>query len=172
LAKFAFINAYAEYRIFSKGFLPEYFNITYELERATFVGDSLSTKADKLADIEESLKGFVVGADFNILDFVVFGSEFQNMSSDNFNIRTFRATLDLNTSFIPKINRAGAYYMQDNAHKLFKKTEGTILGYRLEYEIAGGASLMLDFRQTYRDLNGDGKLEAVKSTNIQTVMRF
>ena len=172
LAKFAFINAYAEYRIFSEQFLPEYFNITYELERATFVGDTIVTKADKLKDVNESLKGYVIGADFDLASFLIFGAEYQDMRSKSFEIRTFRSTLDLNTSFIPKINRAGVYYMQNNARKLFKKTEGTIMGYRLEYEISGGASILLDYRQTYRDLNGDGKLEPVRSTNIQTVMRF
>jgi len=172
LAKFAFVNAYAEYRVFSEKFLPEYFNITYELERATFLGDTIITKSDRLDEINETMNGYVIGADFDLANFLIFGAEYQNMTSKSFHIRTLRSTLDLNTSFIPKINRAGAYYMQNNARELFKKTEGTILGYRLEYEISGGASLLLDYRITYRDLNGNGKLEPVRSTNIQTVMRF
>ncbi len=177
LAKFAFINAYAEYRIFGKHFLPEYFNTTYELERAGFATDSTGaivpvSKADRLEEINENLKGFVVGADFNLFNYLIFGAEYQDMSRNSLRIRTFRSTLDLNTSFIPKINRAGAYYMQNNARELFKKTEGTIMGYRLEYEISGGASLLLDYRITYRDVDGTGHLEPVKTTNIQTVMRF
>jgi len=185
LAKFAFINAYAEYRVFGAHFLPEYFNTTYELERATFkeVTDSNGvtniepvSKRQLLDDYNEKLRGYVIGADFNLWDFLIFGAEYQNMSKSNFHVRTFRSTLDLNTSFIPKINRAGAYFYQNNAEELFKRTEGTILGYRLEYEISGGASLLLDFRQTYRDLNGDGKIsgpdETVRTTNIQTVIRF
>ena len=186
MAKFAFINAYAEYRIFGKNFLPEYFNTTYELERATFreiTTDSTSSiqpvsKRQSLDDINEALKGYVIGADFNLGDFVIFGAEYQNMSKSNLKIRTFRSSLDLNTSYIPKINRAGAYYYQNNAtaDRLFKKTEGAVLGYRVEYEISGGASLLLDFRQTYRDLDGNGRIsgskEIMKTTNIQTVIRF
>ncbi len=183
LAKFAFINAYAEYRIFGEHFLPEYFNTTYELERSVFVAarDSMNTikpvsKRALLDNINERLKGYVIGADFNLFDFFIFGAEYQNMSKSNFKIRTFRSSLDLNTSFIPKIRRAGAYFYQNNARKLFTRTEGTILGYRLEYEISGGASLLFDYRQTYRDLNGDGKIsgsnETVRTTNIQTVIRF
>jgi len=183
-AKFAFINAYAEYRVFGKGFLPEYFNTTYELERATYktAKDSTKqivpyTKRNYLNDfVTERLRGYVIGADFDLWNFVIFGAEYQNMSRASVHFRTLRATLDLNTSFIPKINRAGAYYYQNNAIDLFKKTEGTILGYRIEYEIAPSASLLLDFRQTYRDVNGDGKIsgsnETVKTTQIQTVMRF
>ncbi len=186
LAKFAFINAYAEYRVFSPHFLPEYFNTTYELERATFkeVTDTLTgvthiepvSKRQLLDNYSEKLRGYVIGANFDLWNFLVFGAEYQNMSKSAFHVRTFRSTLDLNTNFIPKINRAGAYFYQDNANELFKRTEGTILGYRLEYEISGGASLLFDFRQTYRDLNGDGKIsgpgETVRTTNIQTVIRF
>ncbi|MHB2148788.1 FecR domain-containing protein [Calditrichota bacterium LG25] len=183
-AKFAFINAYAEYRVFGKGFLPEYFNTTYELERATYktANDTTDiiipyTKRQYLNDFAtERLRGFVIGADFDLWNMMIFGAEYQNMSRANVHFRTLRANLDLNTSFIPRINRAGAYYYQNNAIDLFKKTEGTILGYRLEYEISPSASLLIDFRQTYRDVNGDGKIsgsnETVKTTIIQTVMRF
>ncbi|APF19288.1 hypothetical protein Calab_3596 [Caldithrix abyssi DSM 13497] len=183
-AKFAFINAYAEYRVFGKGFLPEYFNTTYELERATYktANDTTDiiipyTKRQYLNDFAtERLRGFVIGADFDLWNMMIFGAEYQNMSRANVRFRTLRANLDLNTSFIPRITRAGAYYYQNNAIDLFKKTEGTILGYRLEYEISPSASLLIDFRQTYRDVNGDGKIsgsnETVKTTIIQTVMRF
>jgi hypothetical protein len=181
LAKFAFIDMFAEYRIFDKKFIPEYFNITYELERAVFRADSSGqsvpfTKRQLLESIDEQLTGYVVGADFNLFDFMVFGAEYQNMSKKEIEFKTFRAKLDLNTSFVPKINKAGAYYSQNNADDLFKRTEGTILGYRLEYEISANASLLFDFRQTYRDLNGDGEIsgsdEILKTTNIQTVIRF
>ncbi len=182
LAKIAFVHAFAEYRLFSKGFLPEYFNTTYELERATFRTDTSGNlnpypKRKYLNEaVTERLRGYVVGADFNLWNFMIFGAEYQNMTRAAVHFRTVRANLDLNTSFIPKIKHAGAYYYQNNAVELFKKTEGTILGYRIEYEISPGASLVLDFRQTYRDVNGDGKIsgsnETIKTTFIQTVMRF
>ena len=183
-AKFAFVNAYAEYRMFGRGFLPEYFNTTYELERATYreVVASVQTlkpytKRQYMQDhVTDNMKGFVVGADFNLFNFMIFGAEYQNMSKNALHFRTFRANLDLNTRFIPKINRAGAYYYQNNAIHLFRKSEGAILGYRIEYEISPSAALLLDFRQTYRDLNGDGKIsgskETVRTTSIQTVIRF
>ncbi len=184
-AKFAFINAYAEYRVFGKRFIPEYFSSTYELERASFVTTSVNdsvkqivprTKRQSMQNITEQLKGYVIGADFNIFNYLIFGAEYQNMSRGSIRLRTLRSTLDLNTDFIPKINRAGAYYLQNNARDIFKRTEGTVLGYRLEYEISSGAALLLDYRQTFRDLNGDGKIsgsdETIKTTNIQTVIRF
>ena len=181
LAKFAFINLYAEYRIFSDKFLPEYFNTTYELERSVFVLDSTQnlvpyTKRQSLDNITENLKGYMVGADFNLFNYVIFGAEYQNMNRGAFKIRTVRGTLDLNTEFIPKISKAGAYYYQNNATKLFEKTEGTILGYRLGYEIASGATLLFDYKQVYRDLDGNGEIkgqdEIVNITSIQTVISF
>lgn len=181
-AKFAFINAFAEYRIFGKKFIPEYFNTTYELERAVPVADStgaiqVKTKRSALLEVNKKLRGYVIGADFNIGDFIIFGAEYQDMSKSDLRFRTFRSSLDLNASFIPKINKAGAYYIQNNTMgSIFKRSEGTILGYKFGYEIGGGATLLMDFRQTYRDLNGDGKIsgsnEVVKSTLVQTVFMF
>ncbi len=181
LAKFAFINVYAEYRIFDKKFIPEYFNTTYELERAVFSTDSLGnpvpfTKRELLQTINEELQGYIVGADFNLFNFVIFGAEYQNMSKSTIDFKTIRGTLDLNTKFVPKISRAGGFYFQNNVNEFFKKDEGTILGYRIEYEIAPGANLLYEYRQTYRDINGDGKIagteETVRTTNIGTVFRF
>jgi hypothetical protein len=175
-AKFAFINAFAEYRIFGENFIPEYFNTTYELERAVLRDSTVFTKRQALLGVTEALQGYVVGADFNIADFLIFGAEYQNMAKSDFEFNTLRGSLDLNSSFIPKISKAGAYYIQNNVQEIFKKSEGTILGYKLGYEIGGGAMLVLDFRQTYRDVNGDGKIsgsnETVKTTLIQTAFAF
>ncbi|KAA3612469.1 MAG: hypothetical protein D8M58_20100 [Calditrichaeota bacterium] len=177
-AKFAFINAFAEYRIFDEKFLPEYFNTTYELERVTQFGDSVLTKRQKLQLINEKLQGYVIGADFNIADFIVFGAEYQNMSKNKVELKTFRANLDLNSDLIPKIKTAGAYFYQNNTglKKLFDKTEGTIIGYKFGYDIGGGAALVFDFRQTFRDKDGNGIIkgsdETIKSTLIQTVFTF
>ena len=181
LAKLAFIDFYGEYRIFDKKFMPEYFNSTYELERAVFRQDTTGnltaiTKRELLESIDEKLQGFVIGADFNISDLVIFRAEYQNMRKAEFKFNTLRTYLDLNTQFIPNVESAGVYYTQQNVKKIFSKQEGTVLGARLQYSIAEGSSLVFDYRQAYRDLNGDGKIsgsdEFVTSTNIQTVFTF
>jgi len=183
-AQFAFVNAYAEYRVFGEKFIPEYFNTTYELERAVTVqndaGDSTTvrTKRQLLEGITESLQGYVIGADFNIADFLIFGAEYQDMSGDTFDMRTLRTSLDLNPSIIPKISTAGAYFYQNNTTlgKIFDLTEGTITGYKIGYEIGGGATLLFDFRYTFRDIDGNGEIngsaEKIKSMLIQTVFTF
>ncbi len=180
LAKFLFVNLYGEYRIFGEKFLPEYFNTTYEVDRSVFIEDSTGqrvphTKRDLLMGINQTSQGYVVGADFNLSKFLIFGTEFQDMFTGDTHLRTLRANFDINTTFIPKINRAGAYYYQNHVKTLFELSPGTILGYQIEYEIAAGAAILLDFRQTFWDKNGDGIVtssESDKTTILQTVFRF
>jgi hypothetical protein len=181
IAKFAFINFYGSYRYLKRKFMAEYFNTTYEIERAIIRQDTVGnlkpvTKKDVMETIDEELRGFVVGADFNIYDILVFGAEYQNMSRSEIAYKTLRADLNLNPNFVPKLTLAGAYYYQQNADKLFDLNEGTVFGYRFGYEIAAGASLVIDFRTTFRDVNGDGNIsgsdERIRTTNIQTVFTF
>jgi hypothetical protein len=186
LAKFGFINVYAEYRMLNEKFIPEYFNATYEIDRVTFVQDTLGnlqpfTKRQLMESVNDKMQGYIAGADFFIGNIVTFSAMYQNMKNSSGNasrpdFNTFAANLDLNTQMIPKIQRAGAYYYQQNVNKLFNKQEGTMFGYQLQYEIAAGAALLLDYRTMYRDLNGDGKIkgsdETINITNIQTVFTF
>ena len=58
-------------------------------------------------------------------------------------------------------------------------SEGTLLGYRVSIGISGGVQLTWDFRQTYRDLDGDGSIntgegsdEVVAITTLETGFRF
>jgi hypothetical protein len=186
LAKFGFINVFAEYRMLNEKFIPEYFNSTYEIERVTFVQDSLGnlypvTKRQMMEGVNDKMQGYIAGADFFIGNIVTFSATYQNMRNTSSTIsmpdfNTFTANLDLNTKMIPKIQKAGAYFYQQNVDELFKKQEGTFFGYLLQYEIAAGASLLLDYRTMYRDYNGDGKIggshEIVNITNVQTVFTF
>jgi hypothetical protein len=77
---------------------------------------------------------------------------------------------------IPKIKTAGAYYLQENVKKLFKLSEGTMYGFRIGYEISPGAMLILDYRTTFRDKDGNGEIdsstEGDKTTNITTQFSF
>ncbi len=180
--KVGFMNFFAEHRIQEERFAPEYFSTTYELDRVSVVdstgaGDLYTiTKREQLHMIDTRLQGYVAGADFNLWNVMIFGADYQRMSGNGIKVNTLRMDLDLNTSFVPKIKKAGAYFYQQNADDLFNKTEGTILGARLHYEIAGGAALVLDYRETYKDLNGDGLIsgpdETIRTTNIQTVFAF
>ena len=189
--KAAFINFFGEFRIQEPKFLPEYFSTTYEIERVNVLQDSLgnlypTTKRQYLQAINTRLKGFVIGADFNLWGVMIFGADYQRLSGTRVNplpgedaavrISTLRMSLDLNTDFVPKFKKAGAYFYQQNADDLFTRTEGTVMGARISYEIAAGAALVIDYRMTFKDLNGDGEIsgpgETLKTSNIQTVFMF
>ena len=118
----------------------------------------------------------IPGADFNLFDVLIFRAQYQNMSKSDIELNTLRGNLDLNTTFIPKIKSAGAYYYQQNVKEFFEKEEGTIMGYQVQYEISSGAYMLFDYRQTFRDLNGDGKIagkgETLNTTNITTAFTF
>ena len=127
-----------------------------------------------------------MGAGFDIFDLLRFSAEYQNMQRTTNNqdsllttrideYKTIRANLDINTSFIPKISQAGAYYYDLNVEKLFDRNPGTIYGIKLGYEITPGASLIMDIRETYKDLNGNGQIsdnEIYRTTYISTVFSF
>ena len=189
--KAAFINFFGEFRIQEPKFIPEYFSTTYEIERVTVLQDSVGelypvTKRQYLQAINTRLKGFVIGADFNLWGVMIFGADYQRLSGKRVNplpgqdatvkVSTLRMDLDLNTDFVPKFKKAGAYFYQQNADDLFTRTEGTVMGARISYEIAAGAALVIDYRMTFKDLNGDGEIsgtgETIKTSNIQTVFMF
>jgi hypothetical protein len=178
--KLFFLDVFAECRIFGKRFLPEYYNTTYELDRSFIINNNglltPGTKKETLGAIKDGSNGYAAGVGFDLFDLLYLSSEYQDMVSGNSDWKTFRANLSANTDFIPKIRTAQAYFYQQNADKLFRKTQGTILGYRLGYEISQSAVLLFEYRQTYQDLDGNGKIEGdtetFETTNISTVIRF
>ncbi len=177
----AFLKYKAEFRKTNSRFIPGYFNQTYELDRIAMVQDSTGnltpvTKEEMLDNVKDGMSGYLVGAGFNLFKLVDFYAEYQDMSQKERNFNSLQAQATLNTAFLPKIKQATAYYNQYNVDKLFSPSDGTVLGYRLMYELTAGAYLMFDFRQTYRDLNGDGKYkggsEIIKTINIGTYFSF
>lgn len=181
MGNIAFLQYKAEYRTIQKEFIPEYFNQTYELDRVRMVQDTTGaliplTRKETLKDVKERMSGVLAGAGFQLFHMLNFYAEYQNMKQADRKYNSLRAEATLNTAFIPKIKQASAYYNQYNVKKLFSPSDGTILGYRLMYEISAGAYFMLDYRQTYRDLNGDGKYrgsdEISKTFNVGTYFNF
>ena len=74
-----FLTLKAEYRRSSKEFLFGYFNNTYELERAQFVGDSVVTKQMQLLKIQEELNGIYASAEVNLFGYIVGYAAYQDL---------------------------------------------------------------------------------------------
>jgi hypothetical protein len=178
-----------EYRIFSKYFVGEFYNRTYDLERASFrsvqtqSGDSLvvRTKAQRLLpQITSQMQGYYGSLGFNLFNYIRLKAVYQDYQGDlDLRDRSLYAAAQLNTSVIPKISTAYAYYqkshiLEDNFFQA--KDESTILGYRLGYSLGGGVQLVFGYRETYVDKNGDGEIsggdETIRTTSVETVFNF
>lgn len=177
-----------EYRIFSKYFVGEFFNRTYDLERVKFQRvtlpsgrDSLivETKASQLLpQITERMNGIYSSLSLDFFDLVRLHTVYQDYNG-GVNDRSFYSALHLNTRMIPRISSAYAYYQKSHVldGNLFEtKDESTVLGYRLAYELTTGVNLVFGYRETYVDKNGDGEIsgssETISTTSIETVFSF
>ncbi len=177
-----------EYRIFSRYFVGEFFNRSYDMERVKFRrvtlpdgSDSLmvQTKASRLLpQITGRMNGIYSSFSVDLFDLVRVQTVYQDYNG-GVNDQSFYSALHLNTRMIPRINSAYAYYQKSHVldGKLFEaRDESTVLGYRLAYELTSGIHLVFGYRETYVDQNGDGRIsgdsETISTTNIETVFAF
>ena len=187
---FGILNLSLEYRFINDAFIPQFFDQAYDLNRII-----VSTKIDSITNIGTTKvqtkdmavfddyevdssgtnsSGLYGSAGLNLFDLVNFSASYSNMKSDQIDIKSFTAFLNLNTDNIPKISSAMAYYQRNNEENPFdfdNPSKNTIMGYRVGYELSKGVSLIWDFRQYYRD-DGTGKLEPIKQTTIETAFNF
>ena len=177
-----------EYRQYTKHFIGNFYDRTYDLGRARLIWDEVgdSTIAETREDIllkpvKSPLTGVFGGAALNMLDMFTFSAYFSRMKSTGADTLTFESLfgdVSINPVFIPKINKASLFYQQTNVESVFdfEKTPSTLLGWMVSYEIAPSVSLQIRSQQTYADRNGDGDVkdegEAIKLTSIETVFTF
>ncbi|MCH7619257.1 MAG: FecR domain-containing protein [Candidatus Marinimicrobia bacterium] len=178
----------AEYRRYGKQFIGNYFNRTYDIERAhLFVqaGDSTIAKTREellLKSIKDPLSGVFGGASINLLNLFTLSASYLRMQSSNPdstpNFESFFGDVSIDPVFIPKINRASLFYQQTNVPNVFDfiKTPSTLFGLLIGYEIAPSVTLLIRYQETYIDRDGDGKIrgddETIKLTSIETEFTF
>ena len=90
---------------------------------------------------------------------------------------SLRGVAGLNMAKIPKLSELSAYYQQTRVKRLFDlKTPSALHGIRLGYEMAPGVNLVMHWRTSYVDINGDGRIkgddETVKTFLIETVFQL
>lgn len=176
-----FLTFKAEYRKSSKEFLFGYFNNTYELERAQFVGDSKTviTKQQRLAAIKEGLNGIYTSAELNFFNYVVCMAGYQDLfGSNDKHIRSIQGELRLGEKLKQIIHFADVkgYYIQNNVKDFREwKTPSTIMGYSVGYNYKG-AIIGLDYRWAFQDIDGNGRIrgdkEAFKTISFRTAVSF
>lgn len=178
----------AEYRYAKRNFLFNYWDQAYDVNRVTIHYDAVNdsnyviTKESQLYRFGDT-KGFYAHMSLNLLNFVTLGTGYQHMSgdiwddsiddyTDNTN-KTFMGSASLNTSFIPKVRKAMAFYQQSNVPNPFdfEVSPTTIFGYDIGVEVSSGVMIVYKSRTTYVTAP-DGELDPVHSMQFETQIIF
>jgi len=175
-----FLTLKAEYRRSSKEFLFGYFNNTYELERAQFVGrNTVVTKQQTLLGVTEELNGIYASAELNIFNYVVCYASYQDlMGSGKDHMRSIHGELSMgeNLKKLISFGEVKGYYVQNNVQDFTEwRTPSTLVGYTIGYNYKG-AVVGFDYRWAFQDLDGNGKIkgsnEVLKTISFRTAITF
>jgi hypothetical protein len=179
------IEIYGDYRQQSDDFIFGYYNDTYDLERAKYVDEGTSSDPNLVAHTKkeslkaaEKLKGYFAGVKINFFRIFTGKCEYQDMrwgDAENED-KSIRGELLFNRELIPVISKAKAYYVQNNVEKLEWKTESTVMGGVIGIGMGPGLSIDFNYRITYEDKNGDGKIrggdEEITNVSVSTSAVF
>ena len=175
---FKIANLTVEYRYAGKNFMFNYFDKAYDYERVQIRDNEIYTK-QQMALMQEQMQGVYGAFNVNILNYIILGSYYQHMFAKTTEMKSFMATASLPKGKIPKLADAVAFYQRNNDENPFefkKPSENTILGYKIGFELGGGAVIYYKFQRTYRDFDGNGtidpKKEAISLTTIETGFSF
>ena len=187
-----------EYRIMPQGrFEFGYWDRSYEIERATFSStnvDILSggsfgeiiTKDSRLGKFGKQ-KGYFSTLSLDLGAMIGASMSYQNLFGEQWSGSTNSFIEDRNQSFIAsvglkkpisRITNARWYYQQRNVPNPFEFefTESTITGYRVGIKLGNGMILNYIFRRSFRDIDGDGKVngpdETINMTSIEPSFSF
>ncbi|MFH1213563.1 MAG: FecR domain-containing protein [Candidatus Neomarinimicrobiota bacterium] len=176
---FKIVNTTVEYRYAGENFLYGFWDRAYDFERVAVRtapdGSLFPYTKDEMRLMNESMQGVYGAVDVNILNYIILGSYYQHMFTSGTEIKSFMATATVPKGKIPKLADATAFYQRNNDANPFDfkhPSENTILGYKVGFELGGGATIYYVFQKTFRDYNGDGKIdpktESVSLTSIET----
>ncbi len=181
-----------EYRMIPKGqFEFGYWNRSYQIERATFsnvdsLGMQVRTKEQRLGRYGRQ-NGYFSSLSLKLGSLLRAGAAYQDLTGEIWNSdlaeyeenknKNFLASLSLSKP-ISKIKSARWFYQQQNVPNpfQFEPSESTVMGYRVGIVLGSGMVLNYTFQRTYRDLNGDGRVdgpdETINITTIETSFTF
>jgi len=175
---FKIANLTVEYRYAGENFLFNFWDKAYDYERVQVRNNLIYTK-QQMSLMQSQSQGVYGAFDINILNYLILGSYYQHMFTKGTEIKSFMATASLPKGKIPKLADAVAFYQRnndDNPFEFNKPSENTILGYKIGFELGGGAVIYYKFQRTYRDFDGNGSIdpekEAISLTTIETGFNF
>jgi len=171
-------NLSLEYRYAGENFLFSYWDRAYDYERVQIRNRQIFTK-QQMTLMQDQMQGVFGSFNVNILNYAILGAYYQHMFTSGTEIKSFMATASIPKGKIPKLADAIAFYQRNNDENPFqfdKPSENTILGYKVGFELGGGAVIYYVFQRTYRDYDGNGVIdpetESVSITTIETGFSF
>jgi len=175
---FKIANLSLEYRYAGKNFLFGFWDRAYDYERVQIRNNEIYTK-QQVKLMQDQMQGIFGSFNVNILNYAILGAYYQHMFTSGDEIKSFMATASIPKGKIPKLADATAFYQRNNDVNPFdfnNPSENTILGYKVGFELGGGAVIYYVFQKTYRDYDGNGSIdpqtESVSITTIETGFSF
>jgi hypothetical protein len=158
----------AEYRQYYRRFRGQFFDFTYELERAHLQGDTLFVTKERTLQNLSSARGIFADALVSIETFGYLYSWYEDMHGSNYaGGRSLYGEAGVTPPPAIRLQKAAGYYMQPNVSNFFRHlTEGTIYGAKLYFALARNVSLVYDHRITY--YNGENH----RTVRIETMVTF
>lgn len=190
-AKVGPVRLGAEYRVFQGPFQPGWFNATYDIERARFLGGRAVTKEQfvyaKDAAERTLLQGYFARAGWNAFDIVDVSGWYSHLfasEADAHDQRSLGGRLALGsvvTGLLRKISLAEVYWQKervgldatdpDGRDGFFDNSIYVVHGVRVGSNLSEGLVLVVDRATTYLRQD-DGSLLAMPQMRIETVLSF
>jgi hypothetical protein len=145
------IEVGAEYRHYEKEFIGDFFNFSYEIERAQFGDDSLyHTKESRLAGLGTA-NGYYADILYSFANIGYLYSWYLNMHGPDYpEGKTVYGEAGVTPPMVARLKKAAGYYFQPNVGTLFHtRTDGLIYGGKLYFALAENVNLVYDHRISY-----------------------
>lgn len=171
------LNLTASYRIQSKEFIFGYFDQTYELNRAVVFNNNIITKYDQLKSITNDMQGVYVALDADFFGMGGASARYLDMrGSQSMRKQSLFGEAYVTKKLLPFFSQARVFYAQNNVDKISSlKSPNAIAGAVLEYT-TGGMTFGLNWRLSFQDKNGDGRIsgsaETIKTFGMSAGMKF
>ncbi len=168
LLRLPVITAKAELRWTQEKFQFGYFDRMYELNKV-MIKEEVDTSGDTIVnfvtrestlDDVPGIYGIFAGLSGKVGNILILSGEyFHDLKEGKYGDLYLSAKF---TKKIKRINFAEAYLIQrqvKHPFELFKRSENTLKGIRIEYALSPNVCLTFEWRITYIDKDGDGKIE-------------
>ncbi len=168
-AAFSLLEIGLEYRRYEKEFIGDYFDFSYELERAQVVGDTTYVTKESMLKGLGKAEGVYGDVTLSISDYGYLYTWALDMHGENYpSGKTFYGEAAITPpQNVSRLRKIAGYYFQPNQPEFFAEpSDGTIYGGKFFIGLAPNVNLVYDHRVTYA--NG----EQYRTVRLETMISF